>query len=109
VMEHIKHTARLLARCRSFAPSDEGGGDIPGHRPPDAEQPFRAVATLYNLARGRALVYGRRELTADDLPLVTDVALSSMPHERAKLLRALIEHAGRLNTRRAGLALGVSR
>jgi hypothetical protein len=108
VLEHIKRSARLLARCRSLASPDEGAGDIPGDQPPDSEQPFRAVTTLYNLARGRALVYGRRQLTTDDLPLVTRLALSSMPHERAKLVRALIANQGTLRTRDAARVLGVS-
>ncbi len=62
-------------------------------QPPVVEQPFRFNALLYNLARGHALLHGRSQLTRDDLPVVTRVALDSMPLERRKILRLLLAEA----------------
>jgi hypothetical protein len=110
VLDWLKRLARLLARLRSIVPPGEDWAvDDPTYRPPDVEAPYRALACLYNLARGRALVYGRTQLAPEDLPLIVHVALSSAPHERAKLVRALIRHEGELASRQAGAALGVSR
>ena len=53
---------------------------------------------LYGLARGRALVYGRLQIDESDLPLVFHSALSSMPLEREKFLRALLENGGKITT-----------
>jgi hypothetical protein len=54
------------------------------------EQPRRAYAVLRNLARGHALVHGRQHLSEEDLPLVAQVAVSSMPSECALVFRALV-------------------
>src|SRR5262249_33641925 len=95
LLTSIAQYARLLARCRTILLTEDAGvdgADIPGSSPPDAEVPFRATTTLYNLARGRALLYDRKHLEMEDLGLVAHVALSSMPYQRARLLRALIEN-----------------
>jgi hypothetical protein len=111
VRRRIGLLARLLARLRSAVPRDEDGSATVAlydetYRPPDAEIPFRAQATLYNLARGRALLDNRTRLAPEDLPLVVNVVLSSMPDARAKVIRALIREGGALTTRRAAAALG---
>jgi hypothetical protein len=71
------------------------------------ELTFRVYATLYNLARGHALVHGRRVLTDDDMPLVAQLTVSSMPTERRKLFLALVHQGGQtLNVRQVGTVLG---
>jgi hypothetical protein len=79
------------------------------YTPPNIEQPHRALAVLYNLARGHALLHGRTQLTVDDVPLVVQVALSSAPTDRTRLFRALFDHQGTVTTRAAADALAVSR
>jgi hypothetical protein len=108
VLKTIKGLARLLALCRSSLSADDRFDGTSG-TPADAEQPFRAQATLYNLARGRAMAHGRQHLIEEDLPLVAHVTLSSMPHERSRLLRALIRGQGWLTTKQVARVLGVSR
>jgi hypothetical protein len=113
VIDALKHLARLLARLRSFVPRENLALkdciiEDPHYQPPDTEQPYRALACLYNLARGRALLYNRTKLSQTDLLLVTHTALSSIPHDRSKLIRALIGNGGTLTTRQAARAMAVS-
>lgn len=106
MLNRLKALARLVAKLRGIVSvwKDRDGEDL-AYTPPNVEAPYRALQCLYNLARGRALLYGRTRLAPEDLDLVTDVALSSAPHERAKLLRALVEQGGSLTTARAADAL----
>lgn len=96
----IARLARLLAHCRgdvgisSYKTSE---GEVAfSFTLPLIEQPPRLVSLLYDLARGRALLYGRTQIDDSDLSLVAYVALSSMPFDRAVLLHSLIEKEGRL-------------
>ena len=61
VLERIAQCATLLAVMRTPIPKDES-------MTPQCEMPFRANSVLYNLARGRALVCGRSQLSVEDLP-----------------------------------------
>ncbi|BCA55951.1 hypothetical protein W02_30910 [Nitrospira sp. KM1] len=61
---------------------------------PQHEAPYRAQAVLYNLARGHALLHERRQLTVEDMPHVVQVALSSMPEKRRKILLAFKRNGG---------------
>jgi hypothetical protein len=107
IRDRIKGLARLLAPLRGGVSvwDQVGPGDDQGFSPPNVEAPFRALAVLYNLARGRALLGGRRHLLPEDLDLLTHVALSSAPHERTRLVRALVAAGGTITTRQAATAL----
>lgn len=96
VREWIARFALLLAAIRGARATEEAQ--------PVSEAPHRAYAVLSNLARGRALLYGRRELAEDDLPLVARIALDSMPH--GKVIRALIANK-ELRVRDVQAATGV--
>ncbi len=74
------------------------------------ESPHRAYVVLYNLARGHALVHGRTELTAEDVPLIAQVALSSIPQNRRGVLLAMAKNQGKpVTVSEAEAALEVSR
>ncbi len=87
VLEGIAQCATLLATLRTHWDRNED-------TPPQPESPHRANAVLYNLARGRALVYGRTELAMDDLTMIAQVTLSSIPAERRAVLRAMAKEDG---------------
>ncbi len=87
VLEQIVKLARLLAAMRS-QPAEES---LHRYVQPVPEAPHRALAVLHHLARGHALVHGRRHLAEDDLPLVVRVTFDSMPPEYACALKALCE------------------
>jgi hypothetical protein len=87
--EWVARFAPLLAAMRSLPVEERDGpaGDAL-YRPGEPEAPYRAQAVLTNLARGRALVHGRRQVTMADVPLIAAVTTSSMPGGPANLQRA---------------------
>jgi hypothetical protein len=91
----IARLAAVLAKMRS-EPVREGDperGRVE-YSPAKREQPRRAYAVLRNLARGHALVHGRRRATDDDLPLLAQVVVSSMPSECGLVFAALVKRGG---------------
>jgi hypothetical protein len=76
----VARCALLLARARGVM--DDSTMNV--------ECPKRANHVLYNLARGHALVQGRRGVTMEDIRVVAKVAASSMPTARSKVFRALV-------------------
>jgi hypothetical protein len=106
----IARCARLLARLRGAInvwPGDEGGEKL-SHTVPVIEKPRRINCLFYNLARGHALICGRRQLTVEDLWPVLDVTCDSAPTHRAKVIRGLIEAGGTLSTSGVAKLLGHS-
>ena len=96
----IARCARLLAALRGAINvwyTDEGGEKL-SHTMPVIEKAHRINCLLYNLARGHAIICGRRQLTAEDLWPVLEVTFDSAPVTRAKLFRGLIEADGLLTT-----------
>lgn len=89
--------AMVLAAMRAV-PIEEHDADTRTkfYRPGQAELPYRALAVLTNVARGRVLVHGRRHVTMDDLPLIAAVAVSSMPGDTSTIFKALVTHGGTL-------------
>ena len=95
VREWIVYAAKLLAMMRS-EPVREAAPERDRHdyTPEKRETPRRAYAVLYNLARGHALVHGRTQLTWEDLPLVAQVTVSTMPPECRLVFKALLHNQG---------------
>ena len=75
---------------------------------PIIEEPPRAINSLYNLAKGHALINGRNFLRSEDLEVVKSVCFSSMPHDRYEFLKLLAKHEGKLTTRQIEAQLGCS-
>ena len=102
VLEIIVKLAILLAKLRGIVgvaireSEDEYGEprETIHYSLPIIENPDRAILMLYNLARGHALICERTQLSYADIPLIIEVALSSAPYERVKLIRYLIEKGG---------------
>jgi hypothetical protein len=101
VMLRIADYAKLLACLRGIiAVWREGSGDDETYNfsTPITEKPHRAVSLLYALARGHALVHGRRQLRTDDLRLVARAALESIPNDRRAVVRILLAKEGTATT-----------
>jgi hypothetical protein len=103
----LAQCALLLAAMRSVPIEErEPGTGKTVYRAGCPEGPERALAVLTNLARGRALVHGRRQISMDDLPLIATVTVSSMPGEASAIFRALVERGGELRVEEVRVLLG---
>lgn len=62
---------------------------------------------LGHLVRGRAIVYGRREVVAEDLEMARWITASSMPQKRGPVMLALYEGVGQIGdiARQTGLTV----
>jgi hypothetical protein len=96
----------VVARCAELLASLRGTiqiwksdhDDSICHSIPVIEQPDRINCLLYNLARGHAVLCGRRQITQDDLWPVLEVTFDSASSSRSKIFRHLIENDGQLQT-----------
>ena len=79
-----------------------------GHSVPIIENPSRANQQLYNLARGRALSYGRNYITKDDILLIIQVVLYTGSIERVLVLDLLIANNGTLTTSQIKKSMNIS-
>jgi hypothetical protein len=78
IVDHLAYLSRLVVHAR--APED-------GMQ----EAPPRVVSMIQNLARGHALLHGRRQITVEDLDICARVAISTVPKKRRDLLRELLQ------------------
>jgi hypothetical protein len=102
VLLEIAAYAAVLARLRgTLSVWREGSGDDQTYNfsTPIIEGPQRAMAQLYALARGHALIHDRRQLTEDDLPIVARAALESTPNDRRAVMRILLAKNGIATTK----------
>lgn len=93
LLRGIGELASVTAAARSTVSvwrTDDGGDIEVDFTVPIKEAPYRLFNVLYGLARGHALLSGRTRLTADDLPTVVGVALSSMPDDRRRVLDLML-------------------
>ena len=95
VRRWIARLSRLLVTIRSEPTRESDPADRSVFIPGKPETPHRAHAVLRNLARGHALVHGRRQLTASDLPAVARVVISSIPTKVRPVFTALVEASGK--------------
>ena len=99
---------RIVGRCASLLASLRGvinvwtdrdaEGQTFNHTEPVIERPRRINQSLYNLARGHALINGRTQLNQDDAKAVIEIALNSAQKSRVQILEALIRNQGVVST-----------
>lgn len=75
----------------------------------EIEEPQRLATLLYNVARGHAIIQGRRKLNEDDVKLAVDLAFNSMSNDRRLLLELLLDNKGKASTRDITERLGTSK
>lgn len=97
--------ADFIIKMRIQLPSWQGGVYTPFNK----ESPYRILSNLFNLARGRALLYGRTTLIGDDLGFIWEVSRSSVPEDRRQIVEALSKNGGSITVERAEKILMVSR
>jgi hypothetical protein len=108
----VSRCAKMLASLRGvinvYQEKGFDGGEI-SFSTPVVEKPDRLNQLLYNLARGHALVHGRRSISEEDLKVVIEVSLDSAELGRSKLFQLLIENGGVLTTQQIEKCLNCSK
>lgn len=95
--EYFKTAARFLARGRGIVimqPSSfkaEDGNEITYYESSEnqIEQPFRAIQQLIILAEYLAFVAGKTRIGEEELLIIKEIVIGSMPADRSQALRAL--------------------
>lgn len=82
----LNHSAVAISKWRGLVPRQEWGA---GYNPPIIEAPDRSRETLYALARGHALLYGRKQLTQEDVDFVVRINETNMPEDRLRVFTSL--------------------
>jgi len=90
--------AQVMARMRSAFRITEVKDDKK-HTEPVQESEYRIIIMFRYIVRSLALMNGRREVSEDDLRFLRHIALSSMPEQRRKVLKALLEVGSEASTR----------
>lgn len=78
----LNQSAVVISKWRGLVPRQEWGA---GYNPPVVEAPDRSRETLYALARGHALLYGRKQLTQGDVDFVVRINETNMPEDRLRV------------------------
>lgn len=93
ILRRIVELALLLVRLRgkvNVVYKENYEGEKTYFSTPTIEHADRARQALYNLARGHAIIKGRKQLTLVDLPVVIEVTLSSAPYDRVNAFKYLL-------------------
>jgi hypothetical protein len=99
----IINLSMFLRDFRAYLPTQNtaestSGGTNYNFNTPIKEDFNRLSKTLYNLARGHAIIYGRNYITNDDLEIVVHVVMSSIPIDRLRLFEVLLSNKGMADT-----------
>jgi hypothetical protein len=90
-IKSIALLATLLSRLRGIHKKEEYSDEAAFIQ---VEHAPRLTILLYNFARGNALINGRMQLSHDDTKIVLDIAISSAPPERAKIIKHILIKGG---------------
>ncbi len=93
----ITRCAQMLAKLRGVVNIWESGFDTL-HTTPVIEKPDRINQLFYNLARGHAVFCGRTQIGYEDLKIIVELTIDSMPTSRATLLSKIISYGGTMLT-----------
>jgi len=83
LLQQLAQSAVIISHWRGLVPKQ----DHHGYNPPVIEAPDRLRETLYALARGHALVYGRQQLTQADVDFIVYLNETNMPEDRLRIFR----------------------
>lgn len=107
VQDYLRRAARLMSNCRGIVLlqaasfKNEDGEDIKYFEVLDVqvEEPWRAVQQLITLAKYLAFVTGKNEVGVEELQIIKEVVISSMPADRSQALRTIKEHGGQITAK----------
>lgn len=104
---YLKTASRVMSRCRGIALlekvsfKNEEGKNVQYYDALDTqtEQPWRSVQQLVTLAKYLAIVSGNNKVGSDELSIIKDVVLSSMPANRSRVLKVITAAKGSIDTK----------
>lgn len=104
---YLKIATGLMSKCRgivilqSATFKNEKGEDVTYSEVSDiqVEEPWRAIQQLMTLAKYLAFVVGKDEVGTEELTIIKDVVLSSMPADRARALKAIQNSDGQITAK----------
>lgn len=109
-VSYLAKVVMWVVKCKGTVELKQEEGKWKLQDAPKVEDPRRLLAALWSLARGHALLYGRKYLEARDLQVSVRVAMDTMPKNRRVLIREVLRHeSGKINTGVAASALGTSK
>jgi len=82
--ELLRWSADTICRWRGLIRRQ----DATGYNPPLVEVPYRLRESLYALARGHALLWGKQNIDWDDVTFTLDINQTNMPEDRYRAFRA---------------------
>ncbi len=99
---YLRTIAELMSNCRgivllqSATFKNEEGEEIKYYEVSDVqvEEPWRAVQQIILLAQYLAFVVGKNEVTTEELSIIKEVVISSMPADRSQAIRTIKEQGG---------------
>lgn len=94
VVHLVGKLAILLTKLRGMISLWSNKDDSFEYKKPTIENPRRVMTLLLNVAKGRALLCGRNQISMEDMPLVLDILLSSAPEDRCFVLREFLRTGG---------------
>ena len=92
---------RGIVLLQSATFKNEEGEEIKYYEVSDVqiEEPWRAVQQIILLAQHLAFVVGKDEVTIEELSIIKEVVISSMPADRSQALRTIKEQSGTITAK----------
>ncbi|MDO8658153.1 MAG: hypothetical protein Q7K55_05405 [Candidatus Levybacteria bacterium] len=104
---YLRTTAELMSNCRgivllqSATFKNDGGEEVKYYEVSDVqiEEPWRAVQQIILLVQYLAFVVGKDEVTIEELSIIKEVVISSMPADRSQALRTIKDQGGTITAK----------
>ena len=107
IQNYLRAAAELMSNCRgivilqSASFKNEDGEEVKYFEILDVqvEEPWRAIQQLISLAQYLAFVPGKEEVGIEELAIIKEVVISSMPADRSQALRAIKNQGGQITAK----------
>lgn len=105
--EYLRTAAELMSNCRGIAVlqaatfRNEEGEEVKYYEVSEVqiEEPWRAIQQLISLSKYIAFVVGKDEVGVNELAIIKELVLSSMPADRSQALRIVKDQGGSITAR----------